>query len=376
MAQSSSTQDKTEQASAQKIKKARQEGQIPRAREFTTAVIFMVVAIYFYSQLEGLWVSIGGIFRFNMSLTRADLQNPLFMLQHIGESLGVVIKLLLPLLAVILLTTIASSMILGGWILRFNNLLPQLNKISPLAGVKRIFSLRSLVELGKSTLKVMVIFGLLYNYLQDHLQSLLAMERLDLSQGVVETMSILFEGLLLLGVALLIFGVLDIPYQRWEHLKGLRMTKQEQKEEYKNNEGRPEIKQRIRQIQQQFSRRKIEKTVPKADVVIVNPTHYAVAIKYDINLSDAPFVVAKGVDETAQHIQRIARENNVEVIHSPPLTRSIYYTTAIEQAIPSQLYVAVAHILTYVLQLKSFRKGTGKKPLPLPRFSIPKNLQH
>ena len=171
------------------------------------------------------------------------------------------------------------------------------------------------------------------------------------------------------------FGLIDIPYQRWEHLKELKMTKQELKEEYKNNEGRPEVKQRIRQIQQQFSRRKVDKMVPTADVVITNPTHYAVAIKYDPSISDAPFVVAKGIDETAMHIQRVARDNQVEIIHSPP-TRSIYHTTAIEQAIPSQLYIAVAHILTYVMQIQSFRSGKGDKPVALPHFVIPKHLQH
>lgn len=256
------------------------------------------------------------------------------------------------------------------------NMLPKLSKLNPLSGIKRMFSTRSLVELVKSTLKVTVIFAVLYGYLDNHLQPLLGMQSLPLNQGVTMIMSILFEGLLLMGVALLIFGVIDIPYQRWEHLKELKMTKQELKEEFKNNEGRPEVKQRIRQIQQQFARRKIDKMVPTADVVITNPTHYAVALKYDMSLSEAPFVVAKGVDETAMHIQRIARENQVEIINSPPLTRSIYYTTAIEQAIPSQLYIAVAHILTYVLQLKAFRKGSGKKPHPLPIFSIPKHLQH
>ena len=221
-----------------------------------------------------------------------------------------------------------------------------------------------------------MIFALLYNYLSHQLQPILHIQTLPLNQGVVTILAILFEGILLLGFALLLFGVIDIPYQRWEHLKELKMTKQELKEEFKNNEGRPEVKQRIRQVQQQFARRQINNAVPKADVIITNPTHYAVALKYDPTLSDAPFVVAKGIDETAMHIQRIARENQVEVVNAPPLTRSIYHTTAIEQAIPSQLYVAVAHILNYVLQLKSFRKGHGDQPTPLPSFSIPKHLQH
>lgn len=373
---SASSQDKTEKASPQKVRKARQQGQIPRAKEFTTAAIFLAVACYFYSQIDTFGQALTGVFRYNFTFDKTTLASQATLIERLGHSLGMIIDLLLPLFMVIIGVAVGSSLLLGGWMFRPANVMPKLSKLNPLNGLKRMFSTRSLVELLKSSIKVAVIFAILYSYLDSHLQSLLAMQGLTLRQGVVQIMQILFTGLLLMGIALLLFGVIDIPYQRWEHLKELKMTKQELKEEYKNSEGRPEVKQRIRQIQQQFARRRIDKSVPTADVVITNPTHYAVALKYDPELSDAPFVVAKGIDETAQHIQRIARENQVEIIHSPPLTRSIYYTTAIEQAIPSQLYVAVAHILTYVLQLKSFRKGTGGKPMPLPHFSIPKHLRH
>ncbi|AUI88569.1 flagellar biosynthesis protein FlhB [Vibrio azureus] len=372
----STSQDKTEKASPQKIKKARQEGQIPRAKEFTAAIIFLATLIFFQTQLDSIWENVSGLFTYNMTLTRQTLDSPNNMLIQLGQSLSVLIQLLLPFFVMIALVVLASSMVVGGWLFRPANLTPKLNKLNPISGVKRIFSTRSLVELIKSTLKVAVIFALLYNYLSHQLQPILHIQTLPLNQGVVTILAILFEGILLLGFALLLFGVIDIPYQRWEHLKELKMTKQELKEEFKNNEGRPEVKQRIKQVQQQFARRQINNAVPKADVIITNPTHYAVALKYDPTLSDAPFVVAKGIDETAMHIQRIARENQVEVVNAPPLTRSIYHTTAIEQAIPSQLYVAVAHILNYVLQLKSFRKGHGDQPTPLPSFSIPKHLQH
>ncbi len=376
MSGQASSQDKTEQATPQKIRKARQEGQIPRAKDFTTAVIFLAVAVFFYSQFSVVWANIKGVFRFNMALTKQDLEQSNMMIEHVGNSLGILIETLLPLFMVIVVVTLASTMVIGGWIFRPANVQPKFSKLNPLSGIKRVFSTRSLVELLKSTLKILVVFGVLYGYLDNHLQPLLGMQRLPLTQGVYVILKILFEGLLLMGLALLLFGFIDIPYQRWEHLKELKMTKQEVKEEHKNNEGRPEVKQRVRQIQQQFARRKIDKMVPKADVVITNPTHYAVALKYDPALSEAPFVVAKGVDETAMHIQRIARQSGVEVVTSPPLTRAIYHTTAIEQAIPSQLYIAVAHILTYILQLKDFRIGKAKQPLPLPHFKIPKNLQH
>ncbi|PWI33021.1 flagellar biosynthesis protein FlhB [Vibrio albus] len=371
-----SSQDKTEKASPQKIKKARSEGQIPRAKEFTTSLLFIVVALFFYTQIESVWHSLSGVFRFNMSLTRADLENPWQTLEHLGNSLGIIIQLLLPLFAVILLATIGGSMVLGGWLFHLPGVFPKLSKLNPLSGIKRMFSTRSLAELLKSSLKVCVILLLLYTYLDSHLIELLGMQGMPFKQGVMLILQILFDGVLLMGCTLLLFGLVDIPYQRWEHMKQLKMTKQELKEEFKNNEGRPEVKQRIRQVQQQFARRKIEKTVPDADVVIINPTHYAVAIKYDPAVYDAPFVVAKGIDDVAMHIQRIARESQVEVISSPPLTRSIYHTTQIEQAVPNQLYIAVAHILTYVLQLKAFRQGQGNQPQPLPAFAIPKHLQH
>ncbi|PJC86433.1 flagellar biosynthesis protein FlhB [Vibrio sp. HA2012] len=371
-----SAQDKTEKASPQKIKKARKEGQVPRAKELTTALVFIGVMFFFYFYTENIWQKLAGVFRLNMSLTASDLDNPWQTIEHLGNCLGMIIELLLPLFSIILIIAVASSMVLGGWLFHLAGVFPKLSKLNPLSGLKRMFSTRSLVELIKSALKVSVIFTLLYIYLQHHLVELLSMQSMPFREGVITILQILFNGVLMLGTILLLFGLIDIPYQRWEHMKQLKMTKQELKEEFKNSEGRPEIKQRIRQVQQQMARRKIERTVPDADVVIVNPTHYAVAIKYEPAIYDAPFVVAKGIDEVAMHIQKIARENQVEIVSSPPLTRSIYHTTQIEQAIPNQLYVAVAHILTYVLQLRASRKGQCQQPHPLPAFAIPKHLQH
>ncbi|WP_318433093.1 flagellar biosynthesis protein FlhB [Photobacterium leiognathi] len=372
----SSAQDKTEKATPQKIRKAREQGQIPRAKDFTAATIFIAVIVFFYFQMNIIWQALNGVFQLNMTLSHDDLRSPWLAIEALGTSLAIIIQLLLPLFALIFITAIASSLLLGGWLFYPAGVLPKLSKIDPIAGIKRMFSTRSLVELLKSTLKVCVIFLLLYLYLDANLSRLLGMQNLPLKQGVSLIMTILFHGILLMGVALFLFGLIDIPYQKWAHAKELKMTKQELKEEFKTNEGNPEIKQRIRQIQQQFARRKIDKAVPKADVVIVNPTHYAVAIKYDTTLSEAPFVVAKGIDEAAMHIQTIAKQHDVEILRSPPLTRAIYHSTQIEQAIPSQLYVAVAHILTYVLQLKAFRQGQGNQPQQLPNFVIPKHLQH
>ena len=176
-----SSQDKTEKASPQKVKKARQEGQIPRAKEFTTAVIFLAVALYFYSQLSNIWQSMTGVFRYNMALTKDDLASPNQIVEQIGQSLAMIIEMLVPMFAVIIIVTVASTLVLGGWMFRPANMLPKLSKLNPLSGIKRMFSTRSLVELVKSTLKVTLIFAVLYGYLDNHLQPLLGMQSLPLN---------------------------------------------------------------------------------------------------------------------------------------------------------------------------------------------------
>lgn len=370
-----SSQDKTEKASPQKVRKAREQGQIPRSKELTTAIIFIAVIVFLYCYRHQLWLTLAGLLWFNSGLDAQTLRDPSQMWHYLDSAILLLIGLLLPLFVAILVATIVSNLLLGGWLFHPAGILPKLSKLDPIAGIKRIFSIRSVIELIKSVAKVSIIFGLLYYLLDSQIGQLLGMQKLPLEQGFPAIIGVLFEAALLMGAALVLFGVIDLPLQAWQHLKELKMTKQELKEEYKNSEGRPEIKQRIRQIQQQFARRRIEQTVPQADVIIINPSHYAVAIKYDPQRADAPFVVAKGIEETALHIQRVAKQHKVEVLSSPPLTRAIYYSTQIDQAIPSQLYIAVAHILTYILQLKAFRNGQGLTPNPLPNFVIPKHLQ-
>ena len=201
------------------------------------------------------------------------------------------------------------------------------------------------------------------------------MNRVDPTVALNEALHMLAQAFVILGCVLMLIALVDVPYQLWSFMRKLRMTKQEVKQEHKNSEGSPEVKRRIRQVQMMFARARIDKRVPQADVVIVNPTHYAVAIRYDPKRANAPYVIAKGVDSMALRIREVAGRHHKLVLDLPDLTRAIYYSTRIDQEVPAGLYTAVAYVLNHVLQLQAYRAGRGQKPLPLPSLHIPPELR-
>lgn len=371
---SDNSQDKTEQASAQKLKKSKNEGQIARAKEFASACMLLGFCLYFYANFEHISEAVINLFKLNFSFTAETLKSNDQILLRLSKSVFTLIEIFFPFLFVVVIATTLGSLLLGGWIFNFATVKPKFEKLSFLKGIKRMWSLKTFVELIKSVLKVSVIIALLYHFLSNNLQYLLSLQRLTIESSSIEVLSQLARySLYIIGI-LLVYGLIDLPYQLYEFKKQMKMSKQELKEEHKQAEGRPEVKQRIRQIQQQMSRRSISKTVPDADVIIMNPTHYAVAIKYDPQKAEAPFVVAKGQDQTALFIQRVALENNVEVVISPALSRAVYHTTQLEQMIPNQLFVAVAHVLSYVIQLQRYRRDKTQKPADLPNFVMPEGF--
>ncbi|MGF1702732.1 flagellar biosynthesis protein FlhB [Photobacterium makurazakiensis] len=376
MSQQQSSQDKSEKPSPQKLRKAQREGQVARSKEFVVGVLFITIAVFLWAYGDFLGQRAEQLFTMNYELSAAELKEPDIMTRKLAESVRLLAGLFVPMAMVLILVTILASMIPGGWVMSLKPIQPKLNKISPLAGLKRLFSIKSLVELVKSILKITLISTVLYILLNNNLGSLLAAQRAPFEQGVGITLGHIIKALIYFGVVVLLIGFIDMPYQLWNHTKELKMTKQEVKDEHKNSEGRPEVKQRIRQLQQQMSRRRIDNAVPAADVILTNPTHYAVALKYDLSRSGAPFVVAKGEDEMALRIKNIAKKHDIEVMNLPPLTRAIYFNTRIDQEIPGPLFVAVAHVLTYVMQLKAYKTGNKDKPQPLPSLVIPKHLRH
>jgi Flagellar biosynthesis pathway, component FlhB len=255
-------------------------------------------------------------------------------------------------------------LLLGGISFSSEALLPKLERLDPISGLGKIFAMRGLVELGKALLKLLLIGAVLVFTLRHWQGELLATGRGEVMFGIAHAMSLLGRASLLFGVVLALIGAIDALYQRFDYAKRQRMTKQELRDESKESEGNPELKGRIRQVQHEMSRRRMMQDLPKADVVVVNPSHFAVALRYDDGRSAAPRVIAKGVDVLAQQIRLVAGAHRIPLVEAPPLARALYATTELGREIPAALYVAVAQVLAYVYQLKQATKTGDVPPTP------------
>lgn len=369
-----STQDKSEQPSEQRLRKARRDGDIARSRELQSAALVL---------MAGIMLTMGSfltdfahdLITQTFQFDRHVVTDPKQMVIYLTNALKLVVATFFPFFLILWVVGAVSGMIPGGWLVSAKAVQPQARRMNPLSGLKRMFSSKSLVELGKSLLKVSLLAGLMVHVLWSNAAELVSLNRLPLGAALSKGVNHLAYTVTIMGLALLFIALIDIPFQRWSMTKKLRMTKQEVKDEHKNTEGRPEIKRRVREIQMQMSRSRIDQRVPEADVVITNPTHYAVAIRYAPDSTDAPYVIAKGTDSLALRIREIATKNDKTVLELPELTRAVYYSTRVDQEIPAGLYNAVAHVLMYVLQFNSWKKRGGAKPAPLPRFNIPESLR-
>ncbi|MBF8164154.1 flagellar biosynthesis protein FlhB [Ectopseudomonas hydrolytica] len=373
MSEQNSGQEKTEEASAHKLKKSKEDGQVARSKDLSTTIsLLATLFILKFSAglfLEGLSDSFRlSYIQFGHSEVGLDDLDTL-----LGYNMLVFIKLLAPMLLTSVLV-VALSLVPGGWVFSAKNFAPKLSKLNPITGLGRIFSAQNWSELLKSVLKVLVLLGVGYVLVRAALPELIALQRSSIVQAISAALNLTFNLTLCLMLVFVLFSFIDIPLQRYFFLKKMRMTKQERKEEHKNQEGRPEVKARIKQLQRQMLQRQISKVIKNADVIIVNPTHYAVALKYDSKKAAAPFVLAKGVDETALYMRQMAKKHELEVLEIPPLARAIYFTTQINQQIPAPLYTAVAHVLTYILQLKAWRQGRRSKPQLASNLPIPDSL--
>ena len=371
----SSSQDKTEQPSQQKLRKAREEGNLPRSRELVTALLTLGATLLFGAFSHELVQMAMTVSQSSFQLSRAQAFDPNLMLTLLTDSVMVMIRVITPLLGLLMAIAVLANIIRGGWNLSGKAAQPKFSKLNPISGIKKIFSAKSVVELVKSILKVTLISVVLYYLITGNLKDIIAIQRMPLNSAMAQSVEFLMQGLLSFALALLLIALLDLPYSSWDYTKQLKMTKQEAKEEHKNTDGNPEIKGRIRQLQRQMTQRRMMNTVPQADVVITNPTHYAVALKYDLSKARAPYVIAKAVDHSALHMQAIARQHDVPVVEVPPLTRAVYYSTNEWQEIPAPLYIAVAHILTFVFQMEQYRQGRQPTKPPFPRVSIPRELR-
>jgi len=368
-------QSKTEKATPQKLKKAREQGQVPRSKDLAATALIIGCSLMLTASADWFATRVARVAQFNMSLTKAELDEPGMMMSHLGTSLVEILNILGPIIVLIaVLASVAGSMP-GGPVFNFKNAAFKYSRIDPIAGIGRMFSVKSLVELVKSILKIVLLIGIMFTFLEHNLQSLLSYSQLPIDEAVRNGIDILSLGMLYLGLGMLVITFIDVPYQYWHHHNELKMSRQDVKDEHKQQEGKPEIKAKIRQLQQRIGRSRADVAIPQADVLLVNPSHYAVALKYDVEKADAPYVLTKGTDELAIYMRQIAKHHDVEVIELPPLARAIYYSTQVEQQIPAALFIAIAHVLSYVLQIKAARQGKQRKPDPLPNFFIPQHLR-
>ncbi len=353
--------EKTEEATSKKLQDVRKEGQVCKSTELTNAIA--LIAAFLTIRLSGLMIgqNFVNIFHYIYDnipdlITFWDGEIPMQQVDRIFRTVMLrMIIMMTPVFIVGVLVAFVVNVLQVKWKITTKPLKPKLSKINPASGIKRLFSKEKLVELLKSILKVGLIAYVVYSYMKDRVGMLLWMYDFDTLAAVGLVSKTVIDVAIRIALIYLIIGIADYFYQRHKFREDTKMTKQEVKDEYKDAEGDPQIKSKIRQKMQEASRRRMMQAVPEADVVITNPTHYAVALKYDTEISDAPIVTAKGQDFLAQKIKELAAEGGVEIVENKPLARMLYHNVELGAAIPPELYQAVAEVLAFVYNLKKER---------------------
>jgi flagellar biosynthetic protein FlhB len=370
MAESEQGGERTEEPSQKRLQDARERGQVPRSREltnFATMIGGSAALVAIGGSLAGF---LSQTMRHGLSIDPHRLRDPDAMMSALGEASLGALTALLPVFGTLIFLVLLASVILGGWNFSPQALAPDFSRLSPLAGLQRLFGLRGASELGKALMKCAVVGGVCAAVVSWLFGDVLALAHMAPRAAIGRGAGLLSWAFVWLCSSLALVAIVDVPLQLFQFKRALRMTRQELRDESKESDGRPETKQRIRQMQQTLARRRMMHKVPAADVVIVNPTHFAVALKYDPKNMRAPRVLAKGVDLVAQNIRRIAEENRVPIFESPKLARALYRSTDLNKEIPAGLYVAVAQVLSYIFRVRSLNPTVAARVVrPDPQVS-------
>ena len=348
--------DKTEKATPKKLDDARKEGRVARSSDLING--FMLLLMFFVLKLFGGIMANLFLDSFVKYYNKAsDISMEVFdVRQAVNLSNEIVIDIVIASLPVLIgsfVVALVGNIVQVGWKVTGKPLKPKLDRLNPIGGLKRMFSQEKVVELIKSILKVLAIALVAYNEVKDRWKFILNLYDFEFMQAVLNIFDIVLDVGIKISVIFVIIGLADFGYQKWKHLHDLRMSKQEVKDEMKQSEGDPQIKGQIRQKMREGARRRMMQDLPKADVVITNPTHFAVAVKYDKETAEAPYVLAKGADYVAANIKEIAKQNNIEIVENKPLARMLYYNVEIGDQIPPELYQMVAEVLAYVYSVKN-----------------------
>ncbi|MCX7113793.1 MAG: flagellar biosynthesis protein FlhB [Proteobacteria bacterium] len=369
-----SDQERTEEASPRKLEKTREEGSVPRSRDLDTFVLMMVIGC-------GLWVFGGNLMQqfayfltATLSVDRETLLDARLLMAHLGIQIRGVLLAFVPLVAVLIVAIIGTPALIGGWLFSAQALMPDFNRINPLRWLGNLFSSQSLMETFKAVAKSTLVGTVAWLVLQHQQEMIVGLAYEPISASGSHVASLLLTTYFSIVGSLGIIAFIDAAYQRWHYSEKLRMTREELRQESKESEGDPQVKGRIRAQQREMARRRMMAEVPAADVVVTNPAHFAVALKYDITAGSAPIVVAKGADRLAEKIREIAGINSIPIVEAPVLARSLYHHVKLGDGIPVGLYAAVAEVIAYVYQLRAYRQSGGLQPTAPEHFNIPSNL--
>jgi flagellar biosynthetic protein FlhB len=353
MAEENTGQERTEQPTPKRLLDAKKKGQVPRSKELNTMLSLLFAAaamLVFGGAMAGDFVS---LFHASLSFERELAFDTNLLAVRLMQLIVSCLIVLAPMFLVLLVGALVGPMALGGWTFSVEAMAPKIEKVSPLKGLQRIFSAKGLLELIKALLKFLFLSAMTILLFSFMLDDILLLGEESPQAAFVDSLDILRWSFVALSFAMIFIVVFDVPFEVWNHKRQLKMTRQEVLDELKETDGRPEVKSRIRNLQREIAQRRMMEALPTADVVITNPTHYAVALKYEGLPGEAPKVIAKGRDLIAMHIRNVAAANDVALYEAPPLARTLYATTEIGEEIPENLYVAVARVLAYVYQLRN-----------------------
>jgi flagellar biosynthetic protein FlhB len=367
MAGADSDVERTEQPTSKRLEDARERGQVARSRELGTAAVMVTGSAALLIGGGSLAAGLGRLMRAGLLLDRAVLVDPTAMGRLLGTATVEAITALLPFFAAVIGAAVMAPLALGGWVFSPQAFAPDFARLNPVSGLGRLFGINGLAELVKALLKFAVVGAVAGGTAMWLASDTIALGSMPAVPAMGHALHLLALALLLMSCGLVIVAAVDAPFQWWQHHRQLKMTREEIREEFKETDGRPEMKARIRELQRKYSKRRMMHDVPRADVVITNPTHYAVALKYDARRMRAPRVLAKGRDLVALEIRRLAVAAAVPLFEAPALARVLHASTEVGKEIPSGLYLAVAQVLAYVYQLKTLtptRAARVKRPQP------------